>query len=74
MSGFLTDPEAMKSPEEIRKHMVEAKNASAKQRETLLAGILTPAQLGQYRATQSARTTFLEASNPPVPTTPFKNR
>lgn len=74
MSGFLTDPEAMKSPEEVQKNMVKAKSASAKQRETILAGILTPAQLGQYRATQAARTTFLEASNPPAPTTPFKNR
>ncbi len=74
MSGFLTDPEAMKSPEEIQKNMVKAKSASAKQREGILTGILTPAQLGQYRATQAARTTFLEASNPPVPTTPFKNQ
>ena len=65
MTGFLDDPEAMKNPQEIQRRMVEAKRIQAEDRASRLNGILTPAQLSQYRATQDARTSFLEATNPP---------
>ena len=67
MAGFLDDPEAMKSPQEIQRRMVEAKRIQAEDRASRLTGILTPAQLGQYRATQDARTSFMESSTPPPP-------
>lgn len=74
MSGFLDDPEAMKSPQEIQRRMIEAKRIQAEDRVSRLTGILTPAQLGQYRATQDARTSFMEASTPPVAPPAANNR
>lgn len=74
MSGFLDDPAAMNNPQEVQKRMVEAKRIAAEDRASRLTGILTAAQLGQYRTTQEARTAFIEASAPPVAPPAAKNR
>lgn len=69
MSGFLDDPEAMKSPAEIQKRMNEAHRINSEAKISRLATILTPAQLAQFRATLDARSNFRETSpTPPTPT------
>ncbi|WP_367871134.1 hypothetical protein [Luteolibacter sp. Populi] len=65
MTPFLDDPEAFKNPVEVQKHMIASKRGATEDRLARLTTILTPAQLSQYRAMQDARTSFMEASNPP---------
>ena len=65
MAPFIDNPDAMKDPAEIQKHMIASKRGATEDRLARLTKILTPAQLKQYRAMQDARTSFMEASNPP---------
>lgn len=65
MGGMLSDPEALKDPQSIFKYQTEARRKDVEQKIAQLNGILTPAQLTQYRAILNSRLTVMEQAPPP---------
>jgi hypothetical protein len=65
MGGMLGDPDAMKDPQSIFKYQTEARRKDMEQKVSQLSGILTPAQLTQYRAILNSRLTVMEQAPPP---------
>lgn len=70
MGDFLNDPAVMKDPLEIQKRFAQQKREDGEKLISQLSGILTPAQLKQYKATLEARSNFMDQVIPPPP----KNR
>ncbi|MCW1886266.1 hypothetical protein OKA04_16130 [Luteolibacter flavescens] len=65
LGDVMDDPEAMQNPQEVQRRLIEAQRATAEVRVSALKGILTPAQLAQYRSTLEARSTLMEGFTPP---------
>ena len=66
MGDFLGDPEVMKDPQIVHQRLLESQRGAMTQKISGLTPILTPGQLAQYRATLSARSSFMEQSPPPT--------
>lgn len=65
MGDFMADPESLTNPAEIHRRLVQSQREATERKLSELAGILTPGQLAQYRATLEARSGFMEQFTPP---------
>lgn len=65
MGDFMADPESLTNPGEIHRRLVQSQRDATERKLRELAGILTPGQLAQYRATLEARAGFMEQFTPP---------
>ncbi len=65
IADILHDPEALKNPQALHQFQMEARRKDMERKIAQLSGILTPAQLAQYRSTLNSRLTLIEQAPPP---------